>query len=284
MREQALQSLSALARRCLAITPWCAAVLLIVAVPPVASHEVYLMNSNHTDYNWNATATEYDAAMLAELDYYLQQIADTAGAPPEEQARYTPDNWWWLYLYEQNRTPEQFDRAARRHPVRPHHHSSQSIRDPLRRITNRSGHPRRILPREDRSEVRHRLSRSPRRSKITPAPGAWPAYGRVARSSTRGKAFAAVYRSAPARFDDELFIWQGPDDKTLLFKWYNLIGVQSGTGEVTPKRGTSYSSVEFYRFRDRPHPVAVARDPVHRPLRRGMGRRQLGIFRGSSTR
>ena len=81
---------------------------MTICTPPVASHEVYLMNSNHTDYNWNATAAEYDAAMLAELDYYLQQIADTAGAPPEEQARYTPDNWWWLYLYEHNRTPEQF--------------------------------------------------------------------------------------------------------------------------------------------------------------------------------
>ncbi|MCP5111139.1 MAG: hypothetical protein GY953_09915, partial [bacterium] len=72
------------------------------------AHEVYLMNSNHTDYNWNATAAQYDAAMLAELDFYLQQIAATAGNPVEEQARYTPDNWWWLYLYEQNRTPGEF--------------------------------------------------------------------------------------------------------------------------------------------------------------------------------
>ena len=66
------------------------------------------MNSNHTDYNWNATAAAYDAAMLAELDFYLQQIADTSGAPAEVQARYTPDNWWWMWLYEHNRTPEQF--------------------------------------------------------------------------------------------------------------------------------------------------------------------------------
>ena len=38
----------------------------------------------------------------------LQQIADTASAPEEEQARYAPDCWWWLYLYDHHRTPAQF--------------------------------------------------------------------------------------------------------------------------------------------------------------------------------
>ena len=85
-----------------------ALVVAFLASEPVFGHDVYMMNSNHTDYNWNATAAAYDAAMLQELDYYLAQIAATAGAPPEEQARYVPDHWYWLWLYEANRTPAEF--------------------------------------------------------------------------------------------------------------------------------------------------------------------------------
>jgi hypothetical protein len=47
--------------------------------------------------------------MLADLDYYLLQIATTAGNPPQEQARYVPDCWWWLHLYQENRSPAQFE-------------------------------------------------------------------------------------------------------------------------------------------------------------------------------
>ena len=42
----------------------------------VSAHRAYVMLDNHTDYNWNATAAEYDAAMLRELDYYLEQTMD----------------------------------------------------------------------------------------------------------------------------------------------------------------------------------------------------------------
>ena len=38
------------------------------------------------------------------------------------------------------------------------------------------------------------------------------------------KGVCGCVQSAPDRFDDELFIWQGPDDKTLLFKWDNFLG------------------------------------------------------------
>ena len=85
-----------------------AAAAAILAAGPAGAHDVYLMNSNHTDYNWNATAAQYDAAMLADLDYYLLQIAATAGNPPEEQSRYVPDCWWWLHLYQEHRSPAQF--------------------------------------------------------------------------------------------------------------------------------------------------------------------------------
>ncbi len=78
--------------------------------PRAFGHDVFMMNSNHTDYNWNATAAEYEATMLADLDYYLDQIDATSGNPSHEQARYVPDCWWWLYLYQHHRSSDQFAR------------------------------------------------------------------------------------------------------------------------------------------------------------------------------
>jgi len=75
---------------------------------PAAAHKLYLVNDNHTDYGWNATTDAYDAAMLGELDYYLARIAATAGNPPAEQSRFNCDNWYYLYLYEKNRSPAEF--------------------------------------------------------------------------------------------------------------------------------------------------------------------------------
>src|SRR5262245_7993653 len=74
----------------------------------VEAHTVYVAVDNHTDYGWNATTDAYDASMLSELDYYLGRIGATAGRPGVEQARFNADCWWYVYLYEHNRTPAQF--------------------------------------------------------------------------------------------------------------------------------------------------------------------------------
>ena len=92
--------------------------------------------------------------MLSDLDYYLAQIAATAGNPPVEQARYVPDCWWWLYLYEHHRSPAQFAAADRRHPLRPHHDPAQPVRHPVRCAADRGGDPGRLLPGPDRAPVR----------------------------------------------------------------------------------------------------------------------------------
>jgi alpha-mannosidase len=80
---------------------------------PASAQRLYLANDNHTDYGWNATAEQYDASMLSELDYYLDRIDATQRAPGDEQARFNADCWWYLRLYEMNRTPAQFERLIR---------------------------------------------------------------------------------------------------------------------------------------------------------------------------
>jgi alpha-mannosidase len=187
------------------------------------AHEVYLMNSNHTDYNWNATAAQLDAAMLAELDFYLQQIAATAGNPPEEQARYTPDNWWSLYLYEENRTPAQFAKLIAAI-------QSGHITIPLNPLVTLYG----ALPTEAMIRAGYYPGRMERQhgiqfllaQDIENHTNPWGLASIWAGSGVQytWKGVCACTPQSPDRVDDELFFWQGPDDKKLLFKWYEIMG------------------------------------------------------------
>ena len=200
-----------------------------------SAHDVYLMNSNHTDYNWNATAAEYDAAILAELDYYLEQIADTASAPREEQARYAPDCWWWLYLYEKNRTAEQFRRLI--DAVRSGH-----ITVPLNPFVTLYG----ALSTEAAIRAGYYPGRVARRYGLEfplaeyrenhTSPWGLASVWAGSGVSYTWKGVCGCFQSAPGRFDEELFIWQGPDGKTLLFKWYNLLGSNRDWGGYSEAR------------------------------------------------
>ena len=199
------------------------------------AHEAYLMNSNHTDYNWNATAAEYDAAMLSELDFYLQRIEATAGDPAAEQARYVPDNWWWLYLYEHNRTPAEFEILL--DAIRSGH-----ITIPLNPFVTLYG----ALPTETAIRAGYYPARIGRdhglefllAENIENHTSPWGLASIWSGSSVdyTWKGVCGCVQSAPDRFDDELFIWQGPDDKTLLFKWYNLLGSNQDWGGYSEAR------------------------------------------------
>jgi alpha-mannosidase len=222
----------------------CAGLLIGGAHSPATAHEAYLVNSNHTDYNWNATAEEYDQAMLAELDYYLQQISDTAGDPHEEQARYKPDNWWWLYLYEHNRSPSQFETLL--DAVRSGH-----ITIPLNPFVTLYG----ALPTETAIRAGYypaRIGRAhdvdfPFAEAIENHTSPWGLASIWAGSAVdyTWKGVCGCAQSAPDRIDDELFIWQGPDDKTLLFKWYNLLGSNRDWGGYSEARDNLSSPAQI---------------------------------------
>jgi len=71
---------------------------------------IYLANDNHTDYFWTANADAYVNVALNEIDYYLNLTDATANLPTPYQSRYNLDGAWYAYVYQQNRTPEQFQR------------------------------------------------------------------------------------------------------------------------------------------------------------------------------
>ncbi|PWB78379.1 MAG: hypothetical protein C3F15_01915 [Holophagae bacterium] len=209
--------------------------MALLASGPAVGHDVYLMNSNHTDYNWNAPAAEYEATMLADLDYYLLQIAATAGNPPEEQSRYVPDCWWWLHLYHENRSPAQFQQLL--DAIRSGH-----ITIPLNPFVTLYG----ALPTEAAIRAGYYPGRIARefglgfplaeyRENATMPWGLASIWGGSdVRFSWKG--ICNCVQSAPLRNDDELFWWQGPDGKELLVKWYNLIGDNRDWGGYSEAR------------------------------------------------
>jgi alpha-mannosidase len=88
------------------------------------------------------------------LDYYLDQIQATAGERPEHQSRFSTDGSLWLWEYEKNKTPAEFQRLV--NAIKSGHISAP--KNPLghhvRRRARRSGHPIHVLLRTARAALR----------------------------------------------------------------------------------------------------------------------------------
>lgn len=88
--------------------------LLILLGLPIRSlaqpQKLYLANDDHTDYMWTADETAYRRSFLKMLDYYQDINEQTANLPAAYQNRWNCDGSYWLWEYEKNRTPRQFQR------------------------------------------------------------------------------------------------------------------------------------------------------------------------------
>ena len=74
---------------------------------------IYIALDDHTDYMWSGNEQAYQKAFLDTLDYYIDSVEKTKKTePPEFQNRFTCDGYFWIYVYKNNRTPEQFQRLA----------------------------------------------------------------------------------------------------------------------------------------------------------------------------
>lgn len=79
-----------------------------------AQKRIYIAPDDHTDYMWSADEATYQSSLLAMTDYYLNQMDATAGNPSNQQARWNADGSFWMWLYQRNRTPAQFQRLINR--------------------------------------------------------------------------------------------------------------------------------------------------------------------------
>ena len=92
------------------------AMLLIVLMisTALAEKHIYLAPDDHTDYMWRGDETEYENAFLSMTDYYLNQIDATKTNPAHHQARWNADGSFWMWVYQKNRSPAQFQRLINR--------------------------------------------------------------------------------------------------------------------------------------------------------------------------
>lgn len=219
--------------------------VLLLALPPAWSQQrLYLMNDNHTDYGWNDSVANYDAAMLAELDYYLSRMAATESAPDDERTRYTCDGWFWVWLYRHHRSPAQFADLIRRI-------QSGRITIPLNPMVTlygalqteaaiRSGYWPGRLQRQYGVPVRLAQYIENQTSPWGLA-SLWAGSGiEFTWKGICGCATAGTY----VQRDTEVFRWQGPDGRSLLMKWYFLDGSASWGGYAEARGNLTPSALQ----------------------------------------
>jgi alpha-mannosidase len=204
---------------------------VLACVPtPASAQSIYLANDDHTDYGWNATTDAYEAAMLSELDFYLGRVAATAADPPDEQARFAADCWYYLWLYQHHRSPQQFqaliDAIASGHitvPLNPFVTLYGSL--PTEAAIRAGYYPGQL---ERRYPIAFTLAQQ-----IEDQTNPWGIaslwVGSGARYSWKG--ICACRSDAPyQQHQTDVFRWQGPDGNDLLMKWYTFADNRSYGG------------------------------------------------------
>ncbi len=84
---------------------------ILSAYYPVYAQEsktIYIAPDDHTDYLWSANEAFYENYFSTGLEYYLQQMTDTDGAPKDQRMRWNTDGTLWLSTYEKNHTAAEF--------------------------------------------------------------------------------------------------------------------------------------------------------------------------------
>jgi alpha-mannosidase len=204
------------------------------------------MNDNHTDYGWNDTVSNYESAMLSELDYYLGRVAATSGNPAAEQAHYNCDGWYWLWLYQHNRSAAQFQNLINRM-------QSGHVTAPLNPMVTLYG----ALQTEAAVRAGYFPGKLARQfgvpfllaQDIENVTSPWGIASIWAGSGAKytwkgicGCATAGTYGSRAA--NSEVVQWQGPDNKSLLLKWYYLNGNASWGGYAEARNNLSQGAIQ----------------------------------------
>ena len=84
--------------------------MVLLPLFAVGQRRFYMAPDDHTDYYWTADGNTYRQAFLTMTDYYLDKMDATQSNPSDTQMRWNCDGSLWMWEYEKNRTPTQFDR------------------------------------------------------------------------------------------------------------------------------------------------------------------------------
>ena len=194
---------------------------------------IYIANDDHTDYMWTGNETQYDSAFVHMLDYYMNQIDSAQGKPDDFQARWNCDGSYWLRTYQKLRSPAQFERLIG-------YIKSGHISSPLNSVVSvYGGQPTEAVLRgmyyagslERQWNLRFRLAVAMENQTLPLGLSSlWAGSG--AMYSWRGICACAsrIPTNRLAQRRHQLYRYMGFDNRSVLMKWYNIPGENTGLG------------------------------------------------------
>ena len=75
---------------------------------------IYLANDDHTNFMWTADADTYAQTFVEMIDFHLKLADETAGNKSAYRNRFNCDGSYWLWNYEQWKTPVECARLIER--------------------------------------------------------------------------------------------------------------------------------------------------------------------------
>lgn len=202
-----------------------------------AAKRIYIALDDHTDYMWTADEATYRQAFLNMIDYYLNLADTTAGNPAEFQSRFNCDGSFWLWTYEKNRTPDQYNRLIGR--IRDGHISVPL--NPL--VILYGGAPAEAVLRgmyypgkiERREGLRFHLAVSMENQTLPYGLGSlWAGAG--AKYSWKGICGCGTHFSNAWDREHDMYWWTGPDGSRVLMKWNSMLIGNSSMGGYAEAR------------------------------------------------
>lgn len=204
---------------------------------PAVAKWIYIAPDDHTDYMWTADEATYRQAFLDMLDYYLDLADSTEGNPAEYQSRWNCDGSFWVWEYERNRTPAQFERLIDR--IRDGHITVPL--NPLAVVCG--GMPAEAVLRsmyypgqlERRFDLRFRLALAMENQTLPYGLGMlWAGAG--AKYSWKG--ICGCASKIPDAWDrqHDIYWWEGTDGSRILMKWNSMLTGNQGMGGYAEAR------------------------------------------------
>lgn len=193
---------------------------------------IYIANDDHTDFMWTADADTYANVFVEMLDWHMKLADETATNAPAFRNRFNADGSYWLWNYEQKKTPAEFARLIGRV-------KDGTLSAPLNSVVScYGGQPAEAVLRgmyyagrlERRFGLRFPLATA-MEDQTLPLGLASLFAGSGARYSWRGICNCATRmdKKALGNRPREIYWWTGHDGQRLLLKWYSAGPQNIGT-------------------------------------------------------
>ena len=78
------------------------------------ARRIYIANDDHTDFMWSANADTYSRMFVEMIDWHLNLADQTASNQAAYRHRFNCDGSYWLWNYQQKKTPQEFSRLIDR--------------------------------------------------------------------------------------------------------------------------------------------------------------------------